>query len=94
MQTYATVRLDTIPPTDKALWDLGKFAFVASHFFSVDSRHSSTVAELLDLTERLKMLHTEVSGDGFSSSPIHDTSLRCVADVKPRPEYMCGSDNV
>ena len=58
----ARVCLSVIPYADKALCDLGTFAFVASHLFSTDRRHSSAVAEILRLNESLEELHTEVQG--------------------------------
>ena len=58
----ARVRLAAIPSAEEALRDLGTFAFVASHLFSVGGRHSSAVAELLRIIKRLEELHTEVQG--------------------------------
>ena len=62
MQTSARVRLDAIPSADKALQDLGQFAFVALHFFSAGGWQSSSVVEILRLIKRLEELHTEVQG--------------------------------
>ena len=56
----AMVRLAIILSAYKELRYLGTFAFVASHLFSKNGRHSSAVAELLCLIERLEELHTEV----------------------------------
>ena len=60
--TAPQVRLACIPSTDKALRDLGTFAFVAFHLFSAVGRHASAVAELTRLIKRLEELHTEVQG--------------------------------
>ena len=49
-----------IPSADDTLKDLGTFAFVALYLFSAGGRHSSDVAKLLRLIERLEELHTEV----------------------------------
>ena len=51
LQMAATARLDVIPSTDKALRDLGTFAFVTSHLFSVGGIHLSAVADLICLIE-------------------------------------------
>ena len=56
------VRLSLIPSVDKALCDLGTFAFVVLHLFSVGGRHSSFIAKLLRLIESLEEIHTEVQG--------------------------------
>ena len=58
----ARVRLAIIPSADEALYNLGKLAFVALHLFSVGGRHSSAVAGLLRLIERLEEIHNEVQG--------------------------------
>ena len=65
--------LAVIPSADEALCDLGTFAFVVLHLFSAGGCHSSTVAELVRLIERLEELHTEVQG--MISSPRLDTTL-------------------
>ena len=57
--TAARVRLAAIPSAEEALRDLGTFAFIASHLFSTGRQHSSAVAELLRLIERLEELHTK-----------------------------------
>ena len=62
LRTAARVCLAAIPSAEEALRNLGTFAFVASHLFSTGGRHSSAVAELLRLIERLEELHTEVRG--------------------------------
>ena len=62
VRTSARVRNAVIPSVDKAIWELGAFAFVASHFFSASGRHLSAFAELLSLIERLEELHAEVQG--------------------------------
>ena len=69
----ARIRLAVIPSADEALRNLGTFAFVASQLFSTGGRHSSAVAELLRLIERLEELHTEVQG--MISSPHLVTTL-------------------
>ena len=58
---------------EEALRNLGTFAFVASHLFSAGRRHSSAVAEILCLIERLEYLPTEVQG--MISSPHIATTL-------------------
>ena len=45
----AKVRLDVIPSTDKAFYDLGTFAFVALYLISAVERHSSAVSDILFL---------------------------------------------
>ena len=45
---------------DEALRNLGTFAFVAVHLFSVIRRQVTVIAELLCLIERLEEIHTEV----------------------------------
>ena len=60
LRMAARVILAVIPSMDKALHDLGTFAFVASHLFSACWCHSSAIANLLRLIERLEDLHTEV----------------------------------
>ena len=62
LRTAARVRLAAILSADEALWDLGTFAFAASHLFSTIGRHSYSVAELLHLIIRTEELHTEVQG--------------------------------
>ena len=54
----ARVRLAVIPSADKALRNLGMFAFFASHFFSARGRHISAVADVLRLIDTLEDLHT------------------------------------
>ena len=55
-------RLTVILSADKVLYDLGAFVFVALHLFFAGRHHSSAVAELLFLVQRLEELHTEVLG--------------------------------
>ena len=55
------VRLAVISSMDKALRNLGTFAVVALHLFSVGGRHSSAITELLRLIDRMEDLHTKVS---------------------------------
>ena len=62
LRTATWVRLAVILSAEEALCDLGTIAFVASHLFSTGALHSSAVAELLRLIERLEELHTEVQG--------------------------------
>ena len=69
----ARVRLAVIPSADKALCDLGTFAFFASHFFSAGGRHSSAITNIHRLIERLEELHTEVQG--MISSPHIEATL-------------------
>ena len=73
MQVAVRVRLAVIPSVDEAFHDLGTLTFVASHLFSAGGRHSSAVADLLRLIERLEELHTEVQG--MISSPHLSTTL-------------------
>ena len=76
----ARICLAVIPSADEALRELGTFAFVALHFFSAGGRHSSVVAKLLRLIERLEELHTEVQGmissPHLSTTLLFDVSLR------------------
>ena len=69
----ARVRLAIILSVDKALRDLGTFAFVVSHLFSAGGRHLSAVAELLRIIESLEEIHTDVQG--MISSPHLATTL-------------------
>ena len=69
----AKVRLAVIPSADKALGDLGTFAFVTLHLFSVGGRHLSDVANFLCLVERFEELQNEVQG--MISSPHLATTL-------------------
>ena len=69
----ARVRLSIILSADESPYNIGTFAFVALHLFSAVGRHSSAVAELLRLIERLEDLHTEVQG--VISSPNLATTL-------------------
>ena len=73
MQVAVRIRLAVIPSVDEAFHDLGTLTFVASHLFSAGGRHSSAVANLLRLIERLEELHTEVQG--MISSPHLATTL-------------------
>ena len=49
--------LAAVPSADKALRNLGTFAFVAVHLLSAERRHAAAVMELLCLIERLENLH-------------------------------------
>ena len=60
LRMAARVRLAVITPSNEALCNLRMFAFIASYLFSAGGRHSSAVAELLRLIERLEELHAEV----------------------------------
>ena len=62
LQTSDMVLLAAILYVDEALCDLGMFAFVVSYFFLEDGHHSSAIAELIFLIERLEDIHTEVQG--------------------------------
>ena len=73
LRMAARIRLAVILSADEALRDLGTFAFVTSHLFSVGGRHLSAVSELLRLIEKLEELHTEVQG--VISSPHLATTL-------------------
>ena len=74
LQMAARIRLAAIPSADEALRDLGTFTFVASYLFSAGGRHSSAVADLLRLIERLEELHTKVQGM-ISSTHLSTTLL-------------------
>ena len=80
LRTAARVRLAAIPSANEELWDLGTFAFVASHLFSAGGRHLSDIAELLCRTKRTEELHTEVqviiSSPNLSMTLIYDFSWR------------------
>ena len=58
----ARVCLAVIPSANEALCDLGTFAFVALHLFSVGECNSSAVTKILRLIERLEEFHTKVQG--------------------------------
>ena len=73
LYTAARACLANIPSADKALRDLGMFAFVSLHLFSVGRRHPSAVTEILHLIEKLDELHAEVQG--MISSPHLSTTL-------------------
>ena len=73
LQMAVRFRLYVIPSTDEELSNLGTLAFVVLHLFSAGWRHSSSVAKLLLIIERLEKLHTEVYG--MISSPHLATSL-------------------
>ena len=73
LQMAARVRLAAIPSADKALRDLGAFAFVALQLFCAGGDHLSAVVEPLRLIERLEELQTEVQG--MISSPHFATTL-------------------
>ena len=62
LQIDVRVRLAGIPSLDKALRNLGTFAFVASHLFYAVKRHSSAIVYLLCLIERLEKLHIDIEG--------------------------------
>ena len=49
-----------IPYADEALRDLSTFFFVLLHLFSAAGQHTSAVAELLRIIERLEELHIKV----------------------------------
>ena len=55
--TFMRFRLAAIPSADEVLWDLGTFAFIASHLFSMVGRHLSSITDLLCLIERCVWLH-------------------------------------
>ena len=73
LQIFTRVCLDFIPSADKALRYLGLFVFVVLHLLSTGKRHSSAVAKLLHLIERLEELHKNVQG--MISSPHLATTL-------------------
>ena len=56
------ILLSAIPFAYETLRDIVTFEFFSLHLFSVGGRHSSAVAYLLCLSERLEELHTEVQG--------------------------------
>ena len=80
LRASVRVHLDAIPSTDEVLCDLGMFAFVTSHLLSAVSRHSSVVADILCLVERLEDTHTKVywiiSSPHLSTTLIYDVLRR------------------
>ena len=62
LHTTDWARLANIPSTDKALRDLGTFAFIVFYLLSAGWIHVAIVAELLCLIDILEYLHTEVQG--------------------------------
>ena len=73
LRAEVRVRLDGIPSVYEALHDLGMFALVISHLFFAGRRHSSDIAEIFHLIERLKELHVEVKR--VISSPHLSTTI-------------------
>ena len=75
------VHLAIIPSADKALHDLGTFAFAALHLFSMSRRHLSAVAKLLRRIDRMEEIYSGVQG--MISSPhlsmtlIYNVSWQC-----------------
>ena len=59
LQMDARIRLAAIPSVDKTIHGLGTFYFVDLHLLSLGGRHSSAVADILRLIERIEELHTE-----------------------------------
>ena len=53
MRMATRVRLDSIPSMEEALCDLGIFAFVALHLYSIVGWHLSAVVDLFLIIERL-----------------------------------------
>ena len=82
MRVAARVCLAVILSADETLRELGTFAFVASHLFSAGRRHSSALAELLCLIERLEELHTELWGviscPHLATTFLYDVSRRWI----------------
>ena len=74
------VHLAVILSRDEAISDLVTFSFVAVRLLLVGRLHSSVVAELLCLIERLEELHTEVQGVISS----HHLSMTRFYDVSRR----------
>ena len=74
--------LAIVPSADEALRDLGMFAVVALHLFSVGDRHLSAVTNLFRLIERLEYLRTKVqvmiSSPHLSTTLLYDVSRRWV----------------
>ena len=62
LRTSSWFRLAEIPYADKALRNLGTFAFFASQLLSTVRRHVAKVEYLLHLIKRLKELNTNVQG--------------------------------
>ena len=62
LRMTARVRLSVILYADEELCNLGMFDFVASHLFYAGGHHSSAVADILCLIERLEEIHTLVQG--------------------------------
>ena len=78
------------------------FAFVALHLLSAGGRHSSAIAEILRIVDRLEGIHTKVQG--MISSPHLATKLlfnlsrwwslymnRCVDELASEPLDTSGS---
>ena len=60
LQKSAWVCLEVILSADDAICDLGTFAFVESHLFSMRGKHAVAVADIIRLIEILEEHHTEV----------------------------------
>ena len=73
--TTARVHLDTIPSSDKALLDIGKFSLVILHLFSAGGRYLSDAVDILRRIERVEELHTK--GQWMISPPYLSTTLLC-----------------
>ena len=62
LQTSMMVRLAAILSMDEALCYLGMFSFVVFYLLSAGGRHSSAVAELLRLIDRLEEIYNKLKG--------------------------------
>ena len=60
LQTAARVHLAAILSVEESLCNLGTFFFIAFHLFSVGWWHSSAIADLLRLIEKLYELHIDL----------------------------------
>ena len=69
-----------IPSADEALRDLSTFFFVLLHLFSAAGQHTSAVAELLRIIERLEELHIKVkeiiTSPHLATTILYDVSHR------------------
>ena len=62
LQMSTRACLAAIPSTDKALQDLGRFAFVDLHLLSAGGRKSQASKDILRLIASMEEIHTKVQG--------------------------------
>ena len=81
LHTTDWARLANIPSTDKALRDLGTFAFIVFYLLSAGWIHVAIVAELLCLIDILEKIRTKVQGmitsNRLTPALLYDISWRC-----------------